>query len=90
MLNQLNEDPITNQEKFPEQIQTLVQEIEYEVHSLISKMILKAHDRTSYGLKFIPDSNDLDYAIHQRVLRNGLQSTVEQVLEDVDDLKSYY
>ena len=89
MLNQLNQDPITNQDKYSDQVEELVQEIEYKVSSLIRKMILNSHTKNSDGLKFKPDGNDLDYSIHQRVLQYGLQSTVEQVLEDVDDQKSY-
>lgn len=89
MLNQLNQDPITNQTNYSDQVEELVQEIEGEVSSLIRKMILKAHTENSDGLKFLPDGNDLDYSIRQRVLQYGLQSTIEQVLEDVDDQKSF-
>ena len=89
MLNKQNQDPVFNHDKYSDQIEELVQEIEGEVSSLIRKMILNAHNKNSDGLKFKPDGNDLDYSIMQRVLRYGLQSTVEQVLEDVDDQKSY-
>ena len=47
MLNQLNQDPITNQTNYSDQVEELVQEIEGEVSSLIRKMILKAHTENS-------------------------------------------
>ena len=52
MLNQLNQDPITNQDKYSDQVEELVQEINSEVSSLIRKMVLKAHTKNSDGLKF--------------------------------------
>lgn len=91
MLNQVKQDPISNEIKFPTQYEELVQEIEYEVSSLIRKMVLKAHTENSdWGLKFKADGNSLDYAISQYVLHNGFNNSIEQVLSDQDDLESYY
>ena len=89
MLNQLNQDPITNQTNYSDQVEELVQEIEGEVSSLIRKMILKAHTENSDGLKFLQDGNNLDHNIHQSLLRQGADSTVELLLQDIDDQKSF-
>tara|TARA_R110000822_G_scaffold66734_3_gene162793 strand:+ start:2658 stop:2915 length:258 start_codon:yes stop_codon:yes gene_type:complete len=85
----MKKDIITNQNKYSDQVEELVQEIEYKVSSLIRKMILNSHTENSDGLKFKPDGNGLDYAISQYVLHNGLNNSIEQVLNDQDDQNSY-
>ena len=83
----------TNEEMLPGQYRELVSDIEYEVSNLIREMILKAHNDgkiNPIGLKFKADGNDIDHAITRFVLRNGFNNTIEQVLDEVDDQKSYY
>jgi hypothetical protein len=92
MLNQVKQDPKTNETIVPDLYEELVQDIEYAVSSLIRKMILEAQakgDTHPIGLKFKADGNDYDIVISNRVLRNGFNSSIEQVLNHLDDQASY-
>ena len=93
MLTQTQSQIRTNEEMVPDLLEELVQDIEYEVSNLIRKKILKAHADgkiNPVGLKFKADGNDYDIAISNYVLKNGLNSSIEQVLQELDDQKSYY
>jgi hypothetical protein len=92
MLNQVKQDPKTNETIVPDLHEELVQDIEYAVSSLIRKMILEAQAKGNthpIGLKFKADCNDYDVAISNLVLKNGLNSSIEQVLNILDDQNSY-
>jgi len=93
MLTQTQTQIRTNEEMLPDLYQELVQDIEYEVSNLVRGMILKAQAEGNInpiGLKFKADGNDYDIAISNYVLKNGLNSSIEQVLNELDDQKSYY
>ncbi len=81
--------PISNETRFEDKYNELISEIEYEISGLVRKMVTKAHEENSDGLKFNL-GNDLDIAIEQHILRNGFVNNVYKTLQDVDDQKSYY
>ena len=82
---------ITNQNKFEEQYQELVNDIENDIIDLIREKLKQSHNENiSYGMKFNYNSNDLDYAINQYVFKNGFNNAIEQVLDEVDIQKEYY
>ena len=82
---------ITNQNKFEEQYQELVNDIENDIIDLIRDKLKQSHNENiAYGMKFNYNSNDLDYAINQYVFKNGFNNAVEQVLDEVDIQKEYY
>ena len=82
---------ITNQDKFEEQYQELVNDIENDIIDLIREKLKQSHnDFISCGMKFNYNSNNLDYVINQYVFKNGFNNAIEQVLNEVDKQKEYY
>lgn len=57
-----------NEDKLPGQYEEFVSDLEYEIANLVRQKILEAHDENGDGLKFIPDSNLLDYRIHKNLI----------------------
>ena len=87
--------PTTNEDRFEEDYQALINEIEYRISQVVREEIEKAHTKVGDGLKFLT-GDKLDVAIHNYILRgrynpsNACSSNIEIVLETVDDQKSYY
>lgn len=82
---------ITNQNKFEEQYQELVNDIENDIIDLIREKLKQSHNENiDYGMKFNYNSNDLDYAINQYIFKNGFNNAIEQVLDEIDIQKEYY
>ena len=73
-----------NKDKLPGQYEEFVSELEYEIANLVRQKILEAHDENGDGLKFIPDGNDLDYAINRNLYDN-----VETLLREIDGQHLY-
>ena len=84
-----------NEKKLPQQYDELRQELEYQISDLVRRKILAAHDEFGDGLKFIPDSDELDMAISENLLvqhynpTNRGRSNVEMLLTEIDGQHLY-
>ena len=84
-----------NKDKLPGQYEEFISDLEYEIANLVRQKILEAHDENGDGLKFIPDGNDLDYAINRNLITqqynptNKGNSNVENLLRAIDGQHLY-
>jgi hypothetical protein len=83
-------DTITNQNKFECEYYELVNEIELAIADIIRDKIIKSHNENiAYGMKFNYKDNDLDIAINNHVFKNGFNSNIENVLNEIDIQNQY-
>jgi hypothetical protein len=83
-------DTITNQNKFECEYYELVNEIECAIADIIREKIIKSHNKNiAYGMKFNYKDNDLDIAINNHVFKNGFNSNIENVLNEIDIQDKY-
>tara|TARA_R100001086_G_scaffold39781_1_gene17566 strand:- start:543 stop:803 length:261 start_codon:yes stop_codon:yes gene_type:complete len=81
---------MNNEKKLPQQYEEFVTELEYEISNLVRQKILSTHDENGDGLKFMPDSNELDIAIRNNLIIQQYNPTtrgnsnVENLLTAID------